>query len=117
MNSTVKFDLTSKMKREGIVLTINWAGGTSSVITGKQTDNTRLNGKSTHTVQRVQKSVQSIHNFSKIVLENWLANPASGYIKPEDWKKKSESERIRLHIVDYVHDMSLRGQILSYYVS
>lgn len=113
MSNINQFNLTQTMKKEGLVLTIHWAGGLSSVITGKS-DYPRLNGKDSYFVQKVQKSVQSIHNFSKVVIENWLTNPSSGFFKQGEWTKKSESERIRLHIVDYIHDQSLKGQILNY---
>lgn len=85
---------------------INWAGGLSQVMTWKDGQK----------VQKVQKTVQSVHRISAATIKNWLDNPASGYWKPGEWQKRSGSVRIQEHIQDFVHDMRGRGTVVSWYI-
>lgn len=91
------------MKHQGFTLMINWAGGLSLIKVGKD-------------VQRVQKTVQSVHRINTATIKNWLTNPASGYWEPGDWAKRSESARIQDHITDFIHDQRMRGTIVSWYI-
>lgn len=120
MSNHNKFNLTTAMKRKGLVLTINWSGGLSKVTTLKEQTRDgveRKNKKPFCTIQLVQKSVQSIHHLNAQTIQNWLANPASGYWKPNEWAKRSESARIQDHLEDFIHDMRSKGNILHWYVS
>ena len=103
MSNTYKFNLTKAMKHQGFTLMVNWAGGLSLVTTEKG-------------VQKVQKTVQSVHRINSATINNWLDNPASGYWKPGEWQKRSESVRIQEHIQDFVHDMRGRGTVMSWYI-
>lgn len=103
MNFTVpKFNLTKAMKHQGFTLMINWAGGLSLVTTEKG-------------VQKVQKTVQSVHRINPATIKNWLDNPTSRW-KQNGWQKRSESVRITEHIEDFVHDMRGRGTVVSWYI-
>ena len=100
MSTQVKFNLTEKHKKQGFTLTIVWGGGLSC-----------SNG------QKVQKLVQSLHNFTPTTVSAWLSNPTgSHWTDKKDWHKKSERERILSHIEDYIHDQSKSGCLLSWYV-
>jgi hypothetical protein len=101
-NAKAQFVLTSKMKREGIILTVYFNGGMSQVTTWK--DDKKI-------VEKVEKSAPSLHKISSLVIKNWLQNPASGYWKPGEWHQRSETARIQAHIEDFVHDLRSRGTV------
>ena len=107
MSDHIKFNLTKSMRYQGFTLMVNWAGGLSQVTTWKDGQKN---------VQKVQKTVQSVHRINSATINNWLDNPASGYWKPGEWQKRSESVRIQEHIQDFVHDMRGRGTVMSWYI-
>lgn len=108
MTSHNQFNLTSTMKSKGLTLMIHWQGGLSSITIEKD---------GVKSVQKAQKTVQSIHQINQQTIQNWLTNPSSGYWKPGEWAKRSESARIQDHIEDFVHDMRGKGVIQYYSVS
>lgn len=107
MSNQIKFNLTKAMKHQGFTLMINWAGGLFQVTTWKDGQKN---------VQKVQKTVQSVHRISAATIKNWLDNSTSGYWKPGEWQKRSESVRIQEHIEDFIHDQRGKGTIVSWYI-
>lgn len=115
MSFNSKFNLTEKHKKQGFTLTIVWGGGLSTVKTvkGKST----ITGKIKYRVEKVQKLVQSLHNFTPLTIFTWLSTPTGNHwTDKKDWQKKSERERIISHLEDYIHDLSKSGLLLSWYV-
>lgn len=96
------------MKSKGFTLVINWGGGLSDVTTWE-------NGRKK--VQKVQKSVQSMHHFSRITVLHWLKTPASSFrFREKAWTQRSESAKIADHVADYLHDQKMNGIIISWYI-
>jgi hypothetical protein len=116
MSDYNKFVLTDKHKREGLILTIVWAGGTSLVKTGKTTTYKNRYGKEVTDFEckKVQKLTQSIHKISPLVIKNFISTPVSKWDK--NWNKKSETIRVFLHLQDFVHDRGKDGQLKSWYI-
>lgn len=114
MSNHSKFNLTEKHKKQGFTLTIVWGGGLSTVKTVKGISKL---GKTKYTVEKVQKLVQSLHNFTPLTISNWLSTPTGNHwTDKKDWHKKSERERILSHLEDFIHDQSQAGLMLSWYV-
>lgn len=115
MSTQVKFNLTEKHKKQGFTLTIVWGGGLSTVTTVKGVS--KITGKTKYKVEKVQKLVQSLHNFSATTIAAWLVTPTGNHwTDKKDWTRKSERERVISHVEDYIHDQSKSGLMLSWYV-
>lgn len=115
MSMNDKFNLTEKHKREGFTLTIVWGGGLSTVKTVKGFS--EITGNTKYEVEKVQRLVQSLHNFSPDTIKAWLTTPTGNHrTDKKDWIKKSERERILSHLEDFIHDLKPNGKLLSWYV-
>lgn len=114
MNLNSKFNLTNTHKKEGFTLTIVWGGGLSCVKTQKGVSKT---GKPVYLQEKVQKLVQSLHNFTPDNIKHWLHTcNGSHWTNQKEWSKMSERERVEQHLLDYIHDLSQTGCLLSWYV-
>ena len=90
------------MKREGFTLIVLWQGGLSLVTTSASS-------------QRVQKTAPSVHRFNQKVVKSWLDFPTRTY-DIKQWTKLPENVRVEAHVKDFIHDLSSRGIVASWYI-